>query len=124
MRVMSFLTMSHKLAPAELAEQARKLDSYGAQVVYVVDSAVFLVPCGAAERVAALREAVSADLGFHAHNNLGVGIGNALAEARTERTTSMARCADSAPGRATRRPRCWQRRWNGPDTRPASTCSH
>ncbi|GAB3577321.1 4-hydroxy-2-oxovalerate aldolase [Amycolatopsis endophytica] len=79
MRVMSFLMMSHKLGPAELAEQARKLESYGAQVIYVVDSAGALVPRGASDRVAALREAVGVDLGFHAHNNLGVGIGNALA---------------------------------------------
>ncbi|MEU4511166.1 4-hydroxy-2-oxovalerate aldolase [Nonomuraea wenchangensis] len=79
MRVMSFLMMSHKLEPAALAEQAAKLDSYGAQVIYVVDSAGALVPGSAGARVAALRDAVSADIGFHAHNNLGVGIGNALA---------------------------------------------
>jgi 4-hydroxy 2-oxovalerate aldolase len=79
MRVMSFLMMSHKLEPAALAEQAAKLESYGAQVIYVVDSAGALVPGSAGARVAALREAVGADIGFHAHNNLGVGIGNALA---------------------------------------------
>ncbi|WP_329237699.1 4-hydroxy-2-oxovalerate aldolase [Actinoallomurus sp. NBC_01490] len=79
MRVMSFLMMSHKLEPAALAEQAAKLDSYGAQVIYVVDSAGALVPGSAGARVAALRDAVHADIGFHAHNNLGVGIGNALA---------------------------------------------
>lgn len=78
LRVMCFLMMSHKLAPAALAEQARKLDSYGAQVVYVVDSAGAMVPRAAAARVAALRAAISADVGFHAHNNLGVGIANAL----------------------------------------------
>lgn len=79
MRVMSFLMMSHKLEPAAFAEQAAKLDSYGAQVIYVVDSAGALVPGSAGARVAALRDAVHADIGFHAHNNLGVGIGNALA---------------------------------------------
>ncbi|MEV4289752.1 4-hydroxy-2-oxovalerate aldolase [Nonomuraea bangladeshensis] len=79
MRVMSFLMMSHKLEPAALAEQAAKLDSYGAQVIYVVDSAGALVPGSAGARVAALHDAVRADIGFHAHNNLGVGIGNALA---------------------------------------------
>ncbi len=81
MRVMCFLMMSHKLEPGALAAQARKLDSYGAQVVYVVDSAGALVPSGAGARVAALRAAISADIGFHAHNNLGVGVANALTAA-------------------------------------------
>ena len=79
--VMSFLMMSHKLEPQALAEQACKLESYGAQVIYVVDSAGAMVPREAGERVAALREAISCDIGFHAHNNLGVGIANALAAA-------------------------------------------
>lgn len=83
MRVMSFLMMSHKLDPEALAEQAAKLDSYGAQVIYVVDSAGALVPSGAGARVARLRETVSAQIGFHAHNNLGVGVGNALAAAES-----------------------------------------
>lgn len=81
MRVMCFLMMSHKLEPEALAEQARKLDSYGAQVVYVVDSAGAMVPSGAGARVAALRASIGADIGFHAHNNLGVGIANALTAA-------------------------------------------
>lgn len=81
LNVMSFLMMSHKLEPKPLAEQAALLDSYGAQVVYVVDSAGALVPATAAERVIALRDGVEADVGFHAHNNLGVGVGNALAAA-------------------------------------------
>jgi 4-hydroxy 2-oxovalerate aldolase len=81
LRVMCFLMMSHKLSPQLLAEQAAKLESYGAQVIYVVDSAGALVPRGAAARVAALRDAVDAEIGFHAHNNLGVGIANALVAA-------------------------------------------
>lgn len=81
LKVMSFLMMSHKLEPEPLAEQAAKLESYGAQVIYVVDSAGAMVPRQAGDRVAALRSAVSTDLGFHAHNNLGVGIANALAAA-------------------------------------------
>lgn len=84
--VMTFLMMSHKLEPAPLAEQAAKLDSYGADVVYVVDSAGAMVPDQAGQRVAALREAISAALGFHAHNNLGVGIANALAAAENGAT--------------------------------------
>lgn len=81
LKVMSFLMMSHKLEPEPLAEQAAKLESYGAQVIYVVDSAGAMVPRQAGARVAALRQAVSTDLGFHAHNNLGVGIANAIVAA-------------------------------------------
>lgn len=81
LKVMSFLMMSHKLEPEPLAEQAAKLESYGAQVIYVVDSAGAMVPRQAGDRVAALRQAVSTDLGFHAHNNLGVGVANALVAA-------------------------------------------
>ncbi|MFC4948682.1 4-hydroxy-2-oxovalerate aldolase [Pseudonocardia sp. GCM10023141] len=84
--VMTFLMMSHKLEPGALAEQARKLASYGADVIYVVDSAGALVPQQAGARVAALHAAVSAGIGFHAHNNLGVGIGNALAAAENGAT--------------------------------------
>jgi 4-hydroxy 2-oxovalerate aldolase len=84
--VMTFLMMSHKLEPEQLAEQAVKLDSYGADVVYVVDSAGAMVPAHAAARVAAVREAIAADIGFHAHNNLGVGIANALAAAENGAT--------------------------------------
>ncbi|WP_280399042.1 4-hydroxy-2-oxovalerate aldolase [Nocardia carnea] len=84
--VMTFLMMSHKLDPDPLAEQAALLDSYGADVVYVVDSAGAMVPQHAADRVAALRRAIAADIGFHAHNNLGVGIANALAAAENGAT--------------------------------------
>ncbi|AVZ41000.1 4-hydroxy-2-oxovalerate aldolase [Dietzia sp. JS16-p6b] len=79
--VMCFLMMSHTLQPAELAAQAALLDSYGADVVYVVDSAGAMVPRQAGDRVAALRDRISTDVGFHAHNNLGVGVANALTAA-------------------------------------------
>lgn len=79
--VMTFLMMSHKLEPEPLAEQAAKLDSYGADVIYVVDSAGAMVPQMAGDRVAALRQAITAEIGFHAHNNLGVGVANALTAA-------------------------------------------
>jgi 4-hydroxy 2-oxovalerate aldolase len=84
--VMTFLMMSHKLEPDALAEQAVKLESYGADVVYVVDSAGAMVPQQAGDRVAALRSAIDADIGFHAHNNLGVGIANALTAAENGAT--------------------------------------
>lgn len=84
--VMTFLMMSHKLAPEALAEQGRKLASYGADVVYVVDSAGAMIPEMAAARVRALRQAIPGTVGFHSHNNLGVAIGNALAAAEAGAT--------------------------------------
>lgn len=79
MAAVGFLMMSHMVPAGELAAQAALMEGYGAQVVYVVDSAGALVPSAAAERVAAVREAVDCAVGFHAHNNLGCGVGNALA---------------------------------------------
>ena len=76
-----FLMMSHMLEPDALLEQARLMESYGARVVYVVDSAGALVPRGVADRVAALRDGLACAVGFHGHDNLGCGVGNALAAA-------------------------------------------
>lgn len=78
MTVVGFLMMSHMIEPAALAEQAALMDSYGAQVVYVVDSAGALVPDGVAARVGALRDSIAAEVGIHTHNNLGCGVANAL----------------------------------------------
>lgn len=74
-----FLMMSHTQPASVLAEQAKLMESYGADCVYVVDSAGALVPEGVKERVSALKNALSIEVGFHAHNNLGLAIGNSLA---------------------------------------------
>lgn len=79
LEAVGFLMMAHMRPPDALAEQARLMQSYGADCVYVVDSAGALLPDGARERVAALKDALSCQVGFHAHNNLGVAIGNSLA---------------------------------------------
>ena len=80
LETVGFLMMSHMLPPELLAEQALLMESYGCECVYVVDSAGALLPASAAERVRALKKALTkAQVGFHAHNNLGVGIGNTLA---------------------------------------------
>ncbi len=81
MRVASFLMMSHMVEPAKLAEQAKLMESYGSQCVYIVDSAGALVPDTVTPRVEALRAALdsSTAVGIHTHNNLGCGVGNALA---------------------------------------------
>ena len=78
MDVSGFLMMSH-MAPADaLAKQAGLMESYGAHCVYVTDSGGALLPAGVTERVSALVDEIGEDgqVGFHAHNNLGLAIGN------------------------------------------------
>jgi 4-hydroxy 2-oxovalerate aldolase len=74
-----FLMMAHMRPPDALAVQAKLMESYGCDCVYIVDSAGAMLPVDAAARVGALKEALTtARVGFHAHNNLGLGIGNTL----------------------------------------------
>ncbi len=86
MRVAGFLMMAHTVSAATLAEQAALMESYGAEVVYVVDSAGALLPAGVGERVGLLAETLGCAVGFHGHNNLGCAVGNALAAAEAGAT--------------------------------------
>lgn len=79
LEAVGFLMMAHMRPPEFLAEQAALMESYGADCVYVVDSAGAMLPKDAATRVTALKEALSIQVGYHAHNNLGVAIGNTIA---------------------------------------------
>jgi len=79
MEAYGFLMMAHMRDPDFLAEQGKLMESYGADGVYIVDSAGAMLPDDARQRVAAMSEAISGEVGFHAHNNLGVAIGNSIA---------------------------------------------
>jgi 4-hydroxy 2-oxovalerate aldolase len=79
LEAVGFLMMAHMRPPELLVEQARLMESYGADCVYVVDSAGAMLPRDTSVRVRALKEALSIQVGFHAHNNLGLGVGNTLA---------------------------------------------
>src|SRR6266496_881212 len=111
MEAIGFLMMAHMVAPPELVTQARKMQSYGAGCVYVVDSAGAMTPDDVRRRVAALRQALDdqVEVGVHAHNNLGSAVGNSL--------------AGWAPAPATPRPRSWSPRSTSSASTPASTPS-
>jgi 4-hydroxy 2-oxovalerate aldolase len=79
MEAIGFLMMSHLRGPEALVEQASLMEGYGAECVYIVDSAGAMLPEDAAARVGALKEALSIQVGFHAHDNLGLAMGNTLA---------------------------------------------
>jgi 4-hydroxy 2-oxovalerate aldolase len=81
MEVVGFLMMSHMVHPGPLADQAVLMESYGAQTIYVVDSAGAMVPETVRPRVLALREALApaTRVGFHARDNLSAAVANTLA---------------------------------------------
>jgi 4-hydroxy 2-oxovalerate aldolase len=75
-----FLMMAHTQPPDVLARQARTMADAGAQCVYVTDSAGALVLDEVTVRVAAVAAEVSpeAQVGFHGHQNLSLGVANTV----------------------------------------------
>ncbi len=74
-----FLMMGHMAPPERVAEQARLFESYGADVVYVADSAGTMLPGDVRDRIGAVAAAVRVPVGFHAHNNLSMAVANSVA---------------------------------------------
>jgi 4-hydroxy 2-oxovalerate aldolase len=73
-----FLMMAHMIPTAELLVQAKLMESYGAHAVYITDSAGALLMNETHERVTAFRSELGCEVGFHNHNNLGLGVANTV----------------------------------------------
>lgn len=79
MESINFLMMAH-MAPIDvMLQNAKQMESYGADVVYVVDSAGYMLPDEVADRVKAMKDTLGCRVGFHAHNNMGLAMANVLA---------------------------------------------
>jgi 4-hydroxy 2-oxovalerate aldolase len=76
------LMMSHMASKEVLAEEAFKMESYGAEAVILMDSAGAYLPSDVTEKVTELKNKLNIPVGFHAHNNLGMGIANSIAAAQ------------------------------------------
>jgi 4-hydroxy-2-oxovalerate aldolase len=78
MEVLCFLMMAH-MAPIDvMMHNARLMENYGADGVYVVDSSGYMLPPEVGARVSAMKAELKCKVGFHAHNNLGAAIANSL----------------------------------------------
>jgi 4-hydroxy 2-oxovalerate aldolase len=77
--VYGVLMMSHMASPETLADEARKMEAYGAEGLIIMDSAGTYLPADVSKRISILMEALNIPVGFHAHNNLGMGIANSVA---------------------------------------------
>ncbi|MEG2817526.1 MAG: 4-hydroxy-2-oxovalerate aldolase, partial [Comamonas sp.] len=81
MDTVGFLMMAHMNSAEGLVKQAKLMESYGANCIYITDSAGYMLPDDVKERLSAVRQALNSEteLGFHGHHNMAMGIANSLA---------------------------------------------
>lgn len=81
MFVTANLMKSYAVEPAEFADKVKLAESYGAEAVYIVDSAGGMFPSDIKSYYNEIRKASEVPLGFHGHNNLGLAVANSLVAA-------------------------------------------
>ena len=72
--------MAHLANPEKLVSQALLMEGYGANCIYITDSAGYMLPDDVRVRLSAVRAALKpeTELGFHGHHNLAMGIANSI----------------------------------------------
>jgi 4-hydroxy-2-oxovalerate aldolase len=69
---------SYVVDPAEFARNAKLSEKYGTDVVYVVDSAGGMLTRDMEAYFRAVQDSCGIATGFHGHDNLGLGVANAI----------------------------------------------
>jgi len=81
MDTVGFLMMAHMVSAEELLEQAKLMESYGANCIYCTDSAGYMLPDEVTDKIGTLRRELkpATEIGFHGHHNMAMGVSNSLA---------------------------------------------
>lgn len=77
--VYGILMMYHLDSSERILEEAQKMESYGAQGVIIMDSAGASTPEMVKRTISQMYNGLRISVGFHAHNNLGLAVGNTYA---------------------------------------------
>jgi len=73
------LMLQHTISDVQILEQARKMESYGAHGVILMDSAGASLPDAVGKRIDYMVNRLHIPVGFHAHNNLSLAVANSIA---------------------------------------------
>lgn len=77
--VCSNFMKSYVCTPKKFADYAHMVESWGSDVIYIVDSAGGMLPSQLEEYFLAVKDKCpKIKVGFHGHDNLGLGVANAL----------------------------------------------
>lgn len=76
--VYGVLMMYHMTSVEVLVKEAKKMESYGADGVIIMDSAGASTPNMVKDTISLLVDRLNIRVGFHPHNNMGIAISNAF----------------------------------------------
>jgi 4-hydroxy 2-oxovalerate aldolase len=95
-----FLMMSHMATADQLTENAKLMEQYGADIIYIVDSAGAMLPDEVRNKIRTLKQNLDIEIGFHGHNNLSLAVANTLVaiEEGATRLDGSIRCLGAGAG--------------------------
>jgi 4-hydroxy 2-oxovalerate aldolase len=79
--VFGVLMMSALADTKTLVENAKTMEEYGAEAIIIMDSTGTYLPKDVYERIDSLKNSLNIEVGFHAHDNLGLATANSLTAA-------------------------------------------